>query len=49
LISGGQVGVGAMALGCVSAAALGQVALGIPVIGSTTSQGLLSLWEKQQQ
>jgi hypothetical protein len=26
----GQVGVGAVALGCVSAAALGQVAVGIP-------------------
>jgi hypothetical protein len=27
----GQVGVGAVALGCVSAAALGQVAVGIPL------------------
>jgi hypothetical protein len=45
----GQVGVGAVALGCVSAAALGQVAVGIPcVIGGSASQGLLSLWEKQQ-
>jgi hypothetical protein len=45
----GQVGVGAMALGCVSAAALGQVAIGIPcVIGGSASQGLLSFWEKQQ-
>ena len=45
----GQVGVGAIALGCVSAAALGQVAVGIPcVIGGATSQGLLSFWEKQQ-
>jgi hypothetical protein len=45
----GQVGVGAVALGCVSAAALGQVALGIPcVIGGSASQGLLSFWEKQQ-
>src|SRR6476661_5208325 len=43
----GQVGVGAVALGCVSAAALGQVAIGIPcVIGGSASQGLLSFWEK---
>jgi hypothetical protein len=46
----GQVGVGAVALGCVSAAALGQVAVGIPcVIGGSASQGILSFWEKQQQ
>jgi hypothetical protein len=46
----GQVGVGAVALGCVSAAALGQVAVGIPcVIGGSASQGLLSFWEKQPQ
>jgi hypothetical protein len=46
----GQVGVGAVALGCVSAAALGQVAVGIPcVIGGSASQGLLSFWEKQQR
>jgi hypothetical protein len=46
----GQVGVGAVALGCVSAAALGQVAVGIPcVIGGSASQGMLSFWEKQQQ
>ncbi len=45
----GQVGVGAVALGCVSAAALGQVAVGIPcIIGGSASQGLLSFWEKQQ-
>ena len=45
----GQVGVGAVALGCVSAAALGQVAVGIPcVIGGSASQGLLSFWERQQ-
>ena len=41
----GQVGVGAVALGCVSAAALGQVAIGTPcVIGGSASQGLLSFW-----
>ena len=45
----GQVGVGALALGCVSAAALGQLEVGIPcVIGGSASQGLLSFWEKQQ-
>jgi len=45
----GQVGVGAVALGCVSAAALGQLVVGIPcVIGGSASQGLLSFWEKQQ-
>jgi hypothetical protein len=45
----GQLGVGAVALGCVSAAALGQVAVGVPcVIGGSASQGLLSFWEKQQ-
>jgi hypothetical protein len=44
----GQLGVGAVALGCVSAAALGQVEVGIPcVIGGSASQGLLSFWEKQ--
>jgi hypothetical protein len=46
----GQVGVGAVALGCVSAAALGAIAVGIPcVIGGSAGQGLLSFWEKQQQ
>ena len=45
----GQVGVGAVAIGCVSAAAMGAVAVGIPcVIGGSASQGLLSFWEKQQ-
>jgi len=45
----GQIGVGAVALGCVSAAALGQVEVGIPcVIGGSASKGLLSFWEKQQ-
>src|SRR5579872_2735000 len=45
----GQVGVGAVALGCVSAAALGAVAVGIPcVIGGSAGQGLLSFWEKNQ-
>src|SRR6202044_4221524 len=43
----GQVGVGAVALGCVSAAALGQVAIGIPcVIGGSASPGPLLFWGK---
>ena len=46
----GQVGVGAVALGCVSAAALGQVAVGIPcVIGGSASQGLLSFWKSSSE
>ena len=45
----GQVSVGAVALRCVSVAALEQVAIGIPcVIGGSAPQGLLSFWEKQQ-
>jgi hypothetical protein len=45
----GQVGVGAIAVGCVAAAALGQVEVGIPcVIGGSVSSGALSLWEKQK-
>ena len=45
----GQVGVGAIAVGCVAAAALGQVEIGIPcVIGGSVSSGALSLWERQK-
>ncbi|HXW26609.1 MAG TPA: hypothetical protein VEK73_17835, partial [Xanthobacteraceae bacterium] len=45
----GQVGVGALAVGCVAAAALGQIEVGIPcVIGGSVSAGALSLWQKQQ-
>ncbi len=45
----GQVGVGALAVGCVAAAALGQIELGLPcVIGGSASSAALSLWEKQQ-
>jgi hypothetical protein len=45
----GQVGVGALAVGCVAAAALGQIEVGIPcVIGGSVSSGALSLWQKQQ-
>jgi hypothetical protein len=46
----GQVGVGAIAVGCVAAAALGQIEVGIPcVIGGSVSSGALSLWEKQKE
>jgi hypothetical protein len=45
----GQVGVGAIAVGCVAAAALGQVEIGIPcVIGGSVSSGALTLWERQK-
>jgi len=45
----GQVGVGAIAVGCVAAAALGQIEVGIPcVIGGSVSSGALSLWERQK-
>jgi hypothetical protein len=48
LTTWGQVGVGALAIGCVAAAALGQVEIGIPcVIGGSVSSGALTLWEKQ--
>ncbi len=45
----GQVGQGALALGCIAAAATGQVALGLPcVITGGVSSAALSYWEKQQ-
>jgi hypothetical protein len=44
----GQVGVGAIAIGCVAAAALGQVEIGIPcVIGGSVSSAALNFWQKQ--
>jgi hypothetical protein len=44
----GQVGEGAIALGCIAAAAVGQVALGLPcVIGGAASSAALRYWEKQ--
>src|SRR6201987_5672792 len=46
----GQVGVGAIAVGCVAAAALGQVEVGIPcVIGGAGSSGGVSLWGEQKK
>ena len=45
----GQVGQGALALGCIAAAATGQVYLGLPcVITGGVSSAALSSWEKQQ-
>ena len=45
----GQIGQGALALGCIGAAAAGAVALGLPcVIGGGLSGAALSYWEKNQ-
>ena len=45
----GQIGQGALALGCIAAAATGQVYLGLPcVITGGVSSAALSAWEKQQ-
>jgi hypothetical protein len=45
----GQIGLGALSLGCIGAAALGQVALGLPcVVGGAMSQAGLRYWESQQ-
>jgi hypothetical protein len=45
----GQIGQGALALGCIAAAAAGQVQLGLPcVVGGAASGAALSFWEKQQ-
>jgi hypothetical protein len=45
----GQVGQGALALGCIAAAATGQVYLGLPcVITGGVSSAALSYWEKNQ-
>src|SRR5262249_13328128 len=41
----GQVGQGALALGCIAAAAVGQVAVGIPcVVGGAASSAALTYW-----
>jgi len=46
----GQVGQGALAVGCIAAAATGHIELGLPcVIGGGVSSAALSTWEKQQQ
>ncbi len=45
----GQIGIGALSLGCIGAAAMGQVALGLPcVVGGAMSQAGLRYWESQQ-
>jgi hypothetical protein len=43
----GQIGQGALALGCIGAAASGMVALGLPcVVGGAASSAALNYWEK---
>jgi hypothetical protein len=43
----GQVGQGALALGCVAAAATGQVEIGVPcVVGGALSSAALNYWTK---
>jgi hypothetical protein len=45
----GKVGEGALAIGCIAAAAAGQVALGLPcVIGGATSSAALQAWDGQK-
>jgi hypothetical protein len=45
----GQVGQGAIAIGCIAAAATGHVEVGLPcVIGGGMSSAAMSFWEKQQ-
>ena len=45
----GQIGQGALAVGCIAAAATGQVYLGLPcVITGGVSSAALTTWEKQQ-
>jgi hypothetical protein len=45
----GKVGEGALAIGCIAAAAAGQVELGLPcVIGGATSSAAISAWDGQK-
>jgi hypothetical protein len=45
----GQIGQGALALGCIAAATAGQVQFGLPcVIGGATSSAALGFWNQQQ-
>jgi len=45
----GQVGQGALALGCIAAAATGHIEFGLPcVVGGATSSALLNFWSSQQ-
>ena len=44
----GQIGQGALALGCIAAAAVGQVQIGIPcVVGGAASSAALTFWGNQ--
>jgi hypothetical protein len=44
----GKIGTGALALGCIAAAATGQVYMGLPcVIGGAASSAALNYWETQ--
>jgi hypothetical protein len=45
----GQIGQGALALGCIAAAATGQVQFGLPcVLGGAASSAALNYWSGQQ-
>ena len=45
----GQVGEGALALGCIAAAVTGQVALGLPcVVGGAATSAALRIWDGQR-
>jgi hypothetical protein len=45
----GQIGQGALALGCIAAATLGQIEFGLPcVIGGAASSAALNFWNNQQ-
>ena len=45
----GQIGQGALALGCIGAAAAGQIEFGIPcVVGGAVSSAGLRYWETQK-
>jgi hypothetical protein len=45
----GQIGQGALALGCIAAAATGHVEIGIPcVVGGATSSAAMTFWNNQQ-
>jgi hypothetical protein len=45
----GQIGQGALALGCIAAATLGQIEFGLPcVLGGAASSAALNFWNNQQ-
>ncbi len=45
----GQVGEGALALGCIAAAAVGQIEFGVPcVVGGAVSSAALRFWDTQK-